>query len=85
MNKTSQELPILIILPDFENCKGFQSTYMPNQCENPSLHKGCAALILCLLENSCTQILNFGFLDASSHFYNRVCPSVRWSVGPSVG
>ena len=24
-----------------------------------------------------------GFLDASSHLYNRVCPSVRPSVGPS--
>ena len=23
------------------------------------------------------------FLDAPSHFYKRVCPSVRWSVGPS--
>ena len=46
MNKRSQEFPILIILPDFENCKGFQSTFMPNQCENPSLHKGCAALVI---------------------------------------
>ena len=25
------------------------------------------------------------FLDASSHLYKRVCPSVRRSVGPSVG
>ena len=25
------------------------------------------------------------FLDTSSHFYKRVCPSVRPSVGPSVG
>ena len=28
---------------------------------------------------------NIHFLDASSHLYNRVCPSVRPSVGPSVG
>ena len=45
MNKRSQELPILIILSDFENCKGFESTFMPNQYENPSVHKGCAALL----------------------------------------
>ena len=25
------------------------------------------------------------FLDASSHLYKRVCPSVRWSVRRSVG
>ena len=27
----------------------------------------------------------FHFLDKSSHLYNRVCPSVRRSVGRSVG
>ena len=26
----------------------------------------------------------FPFLDASTHLYKRVCPSVRLSVGPSV-
>ena len=34
------------------------------------------------------SIFNIQFLDASSHLYTRVCPSVvpsvRWSVGPSV-
>ena len=27
----------------------------------------------------------FTFLDASTHLYVRVCPTVGWSVGPSVG
>ena len=30
------------------------------------------------------QITNSRFLDAPSHLYKRVCPSVRLSVGPSV-
>ena len=25
-----------------------------------------------------------GFLDASTHLYKRLCPLVRWSVGPWV-
>ena len=29
--------------------------------------------------------LNYQFLDASSHLYKRVCPSVDSSVGRSVG
>ena len=29
--------------------------------------------------------LNRKFLDASTHLYKRVCPSVRWSIRPSVG
>ena len=33
--------------------------------------------------NAFATILSF-FLDASSHLYKRVCPSVRRSVGPSV-
>ena len=31
------------------------------------------------------SVSEFLFLDASSHLYKRVCPSVRWSVGRSVG
>ena len=34
---------------------------------------------------SARSIVCFLFLDASSHLYNRVCPSVRPSVGRSVG
>ena len=34
----------------------------------------------------CPQVLrNLRFLDASTHLYMRVCPSVRPSVRPSVG
>ena len=29
-------------------------------------------------------VLYSPFLDASSHLYKRVCPSVGWSVGPSI-
>ena len=34
-------------------------------------------------ENGC-HIKFVSFLDASSHLYKRVCPSVGWSVGRSV-
>ena len=44
-NKRSQVLPILIILSDLENCKGFESTFTSNQCHNHSVHEGRAALI----------------------------------------
>ena len=50
LNKRSQVLPILIILSDLENCKGFESTSMSNQCENHSVHEGRAVLQYQLLE-----------------------------------
>ena len=34
----------MIILSDLENCKGFKSTSMSNQCENHSVHEGRAVL-----------------------------------------
>ena len=37
-------MPILIILSDLENCKGFESTFMSHECENHSVHEGCAVL-----------------------------------------
>ena len=50
-----------------------------------ALTRTWAHVLSSVFHDACTHEHGSLFLDAPSHFYKRSCPSVRWSVGPSVG